>query len=755
MMPGTAGNPLPGQTPPVQALSPAQQVSAQLGPDYINVRPMGEGGMGALFCAYRRGLGVDVVIKRVKQKYLGLVDQRAEADILKRLKHRYLPRIYDVVQGSDGCLYTVMDLIPGQNLSQFVRQNGPVGQKAAHRWACQLCEVVAYLHEQKPPIIHCDIKPSNLMVTPGGDICLIDFNTSLIFADGILAKGATPGFAAPEQYTHPQAQPAPPPPPVPGGQGTGLPPTVQLNTEVVSGGIVTPAQPGSRTGSQALRAGSLRSSSAAVSVRAGGYGSISKCTDVYGIGATLYYLVTGHPPERALDPLTPLSSYQPRISATFAGIIQRAMQKDQAQRFPDAASMLRALQDVDRLDDRYRRCHLARTVTRWVFALLFCASTACAALGVVQLYQGRQNTYLTLLSQSQTLAEQGDYATAAGLLEQAIEMSPDRADAYLQLAVQLYRQAQYRQALDLLDNAVGAGTLDPGQMPADQAGDFYYIRANCLYELEEYPDAVQAYKQALDCRQDNDAYFRGLALAQARSGDLTAAQQTLETLRQRGAASVDCETVSAEIHAAQGQYDQALAEYRAVLEQTDDPQTLSRVYLSAAQICRQQGDLDGGIQLLRQAVDRLGSAGSLHAEMLAQLLSEKAQADPAGSDACYREAESCLQTVLDQGQGNILTALNLAVIQQNLGEFEQAEQTLLPLCQQYPTDYRPYMRLAFLYADWQAQLPVEARDYSRVQQYAAQADQYYQQAVANGASDLEMTRLDGLLEQLRASGWLS
>ena len=65
------------------------------------------------------------------------------------------------------------------------------------------------------------------------------------------------------------------------------------------------------------------------------------------------------------------------------------------------------------------------------------------------------------------------------------------------------------------------------------------------------------------------------------------------------------------------------------------------------------------------------------------------------------------------------------------------------------------MRLAFLYADWQAQAPVEARDYSQVQQYAAMAEEYYRQAEANGATDMEMTRLDTLMEQLEAGGWLN
>lgn len=737
------------------------EIGKQLGPEYVDIRPMGEGGMGTLFQAHRLGLDVDVVIKRVKQKYVGKLDQRAEANILKRLKHSYLPRIYDIIQGSDGYVYTVMDLIPGRDMNQYVKRSGPVNQRTAHRWACQLCEVVAYLHSQNPAIIHRDIKPSNVMITPEGNICLIDFNTSLTYENNRLVNALTHGFAAPEQYL-PRPAAAPSAQDLP---ATEILPTEIIPTEILPTEIIpTESPPQTAASSAALRSSSGknessadygRSSQAALSTRAGGYGGISKCTDVYGIGATLYFLVSGRIPEKALDPVTPLSSLSLPLSTTFVSIIERAMEKNPARRFPDAAHMLAALRDVDLLDARYQHFHLARVVTRTVFSLLFCASALCAGYGALRLYQGRQNNYLNLITQSQSLSDQGDLQGALTLLQQAIQMSPDQADAYLQMGVEFYRQGQYQQALDLLDNAAAAGNLSPESLPDNQAGDFYYIRANCLYELGDYAGAVDQYRQALAHRQDNNAYYRGLAMAQARSGDLDAAQQTLATLQERGAASVDCTVVSAEIHAAQGQYSQALEEYRAVLQQTEDQQTLSRVYLSAAQAARQMGDLDGSIDLLRGAAQRLGTAATLHTEMLAEVLSEKAQADPAGSQACYQEAEDCLETVIDRGQGTELTSLNLAVIQQNLGEFERAEQTLLPLCQQYSTDYRPYMRLAFLYADWQAQAPVGARDYSQVQQYADLAEEYYQQAEANGATDMEMTRLNTLMEQLEAGGWLN
>ena len=61
-----------------------------VGSGYSRMRPLDEGGMGTLYWAHKDSLDIDVVIKRVKQKFRGRMDERAEANILKNLKHKYL-----------------------------------------------------------------------------------------------------------------------------------------------------------------------------------------------------------------------------------------------------------------------------------------------------------------------------------------------------------------------------------------------------------------------------------------------------------------------------------------------------------------------------------------------------------------------------------------------------------------------------------------------------------------------------------------
>ena len=314
------------------------QWAADLGSGYSSIRPLGEGGMGTLYRAHKDSLDVDVVIKRVKQKFKGRMDERAEANILKTLKHKYLPRIYDVIESPSGYVYTIMDMIPGENMQNYVKTHGPVSQKLAYRWACQLCEVIAYLHSQVPPILHCDIKPSNIMITPNEDICVIDFNTSLVFSKGVLAIGATPGYAAPEQYTRP-------------GASSDTIETVPLEETMPLRGYKDAfAYQNVRSNKDPSGRGVSNSVTTAQATNAGGYGTISKRTDVYGIGATLYYAITGQQPGHSLKDVRPITSYKLKFSRSFLLIIARAMKKRQEERFCDAQEMLRALQDIHAID---------------------------------------------------------------------------------------------------------------------------------------------------------------------------------------------------------------------------------------------------------------------------------------------------------------------------------------------------------------------------------------------------------------------
>ena len=186
---------------------------------YVIVGQAGKGGMGAVYQAVdTRDTHRRVAIKEMSQGHLsdaGLAEATAqfqrEAALLGRLSHPNLPHIYNAFN-ERGRSYLVMDFIDGKTLLQLLKESGfrplPVAQVLGY--ALQLCDVLAYLHQQHPPIIFRDLKPTNVMVTANGHVFLIDFGIARIFKEGQEQDTAllgSPGYAAPEQHGSAQTNP--------------------------------------------------------------------------------------------------------------------------------------------------------------------------------------------------------------------------------------------------------------------------------------------------------------------------------------------------------------------------------------------------------------------------------------------------------------------------------------------------------------------------------------------------------------------
>ncbi|WP_069806075.1 serine/threonine-protein kinase [Thermogemmatispora onikobensis] len=200
--------------------APLATVGALLLGRYHLIRELGQGGMGTVFLAEDRRLGARAVAVKCLYKHRLNTQERAEAErafqqeaeLLARLHHPSLPAIHDYWSEPEAS-YLVMDYIEGETLEVIQQRAGqrPLPLVQVLGWGQQLCEVLAYLHEQQPPIIFRDLKPANVMLRRSdGRLLLIDFGIARHFKPGqahdTVAFGS-PGFAAPEQYGKEQTTP--------------------------------------------------------------------------------------------------------------------------------------------------------------------------------------------------------------------------------------------------------------------------------------------------------------------------------------------------------------------------------------------------------------------------------------------------------------------------------------------------------------------------------------------------------------------
>ncbi len=172
---------------------------------YRIVDILGQGGMGSVYRAIDENLGLEVAVK----DNLFTTDEyarqfRREALILAGLRHPNLPRVTDhfIIHGQGQ--YLVMDFIEGEDLRERMERIGVLPDEDVITIGSAVCEALAYLASRKPPIIHRDIKPGNVKITPQGHIFLVDFGLAKTLDSSqettTGARAMTPGYSPPEQY---------------------------------------------------------------------------------------------------------------------------------------------------------------------------------------------------------------------------------------------------------------------------------------------------------------------------------------------------------------------------------------------------------------------------------------------------------------------------------------------------------------------------------------------------------------------------
>lgn len=349
---------------------------------YEIIDKIGSGGGGVVYLANHTRLNKKVVLKADKRKLSTRPEiLRREVDALKNLNHTYIPQVYDFfVEGET--VYTVMDYIEGESLDKPLKRGETFSQAQVIRWACELLEALCYLHSPThgtPPrgIVHSDIKPANIMRTPRGDICLIDFNIALALGEENVI-GRSPGYSSPEHY------------------GLDFSSDTSMTSEKTE---------------------VMEDVNATVPMSRSEYSSSSKKTvipdsrsDIYSLGATLYHLLSGVRPANSAKEVIPLSDKE--FSPLIVKIISKAMNPNPDLRYQTAEEMLYDFTHLRENDSRtkaYKRICISAGVVL----------TVVLASGAFMSFTGLKRMEMT--QKSLTFAEYSQNSLEAGDSDAAVE----------------------------------------------------------------------------------------------------------------------------------------------------------------------------------------------------------------------------------------------------------------------------------------------------------------------------------------------
>jgi len=269
-----------------------------VGDRYRVVKLLGQGGMGAVYRAWDMRLNRPVAIKEMipqsdlDASMLAQLRQQfqQEAQVLATLTHSNLVRVTDYFS-SGSHEYLVMDFVAGESLAGRIQREGAQPETQVLAWAKQLLDALSYCHERG--VIHRDIKPQNIIITPDERAMLVDFGLVKLWdphnprTQTVMRGAGTPEYAPPEQYDM-------------------------------------------------------------------GLGHTNPRSDIYGLGATLYHTLTGQVPPTATQRMASPASFAPprRVNATISpaieAVVLKALEITMEQRYQSAGEMKQALEVASR-----------------------------------------------------------------------------------------------------------------------------------------------------------------------------------------------------------------------------------------------------------------------------------------------------------------------------------------------------------------------------------------------------------------------
>lgn len=436
------------------------EIGSLLDGKYKILNKIGQGGMSVVYLAMNEKANKQWAIKEMrkeKNKNYEIMKQSliTETNLLKELKHPYLPSIADIIENDD-TIIIVMDYVEGRPLSDILSEEGVIEEDKVADYAIQLCDVLDYLHSQNPPIIYRDLKPANIMLRPDGKITLIDFGTARKYNYDSVSDTTclgTIGYAAPEQFA-----------------------------------------------GETLRQTDAR-------------------TDIYNLGATMYHLLTGVNPSEPPYELYPIRRWDESLSNGLEKIILRATRKDPDKRFNDCKEMSYALQHFRDLDDSYiatqkKKIYLfaVSLILSFTFFSMAIVVNGMERREISKVY----NNYLSeaALKIASAGSENVVDSDILKLFRDAINISPNSTEAYIRMLDYYCDLGQTRNGLMAISAMIASGTGDLGNNDdlMMRMGQIYFLGNSKDTEFDiDYGTAARYFDKVNIKKYPQAKYYSSLA----------------------------------------------------------------------------------------------------------------------------------------------------------------------------------------------------------------------------------------------------
>lgn len=681
---------------------------------YKVIGKIGSGSGGTVYKAIHLRLNKEVVIKEIRKGNSEVLSDRTEVDVLKGIKHSYLPQVYDFIEDDSGA-YTVMDHINGSDVQKLVKSGVIFSERRVLSCAKKLCEAVIYLHSLKPAVIHSDIKPANIMIGENDDICLIDFNVSRLFdKNDTSALGGTPGYAAPEQLGIPYSDIA------------------AFRNGNYQGRVLT-----ERIGTEKCMA--------------------DERTDIFGIGASLYYMITGVMPSVSYCS-EPIAALRSGVSEGLDHIIMKAMHPIPSRRYRSVSEMLKAIHNIAKIDKRYRMYSVQRAAVTGCAALMLLVGADLSRNGYMRLNEEKENKYYTLIEETQAAIELKEYDKAEEKIALASGLYPDRLKPYYDRLFIMHEKEEYERCIVYPDTVLSTSILGDDHNGDILKSNFYALAADSAFEEERYKEAADLFNRALYHYDQNADCYRDAAIAMARTGDVKAAEEILKKAAAASVSNDQLTLMSGEIFWANGAYDAAFGALSDAAANATSPYLRFRALLA----CYNMSNSDDAIfadkerrtaKLLSKYRGRIADEYAVpFMEMLAYQYNRCAAV--LEDERYYPEALECYESLEKGNSLNYTSRKNYISVCEKVKDYKKCLALLSDMESENDKDYWVHMERSYILY-YIEQEKTDGRNFSEAYNSYTKAQELYSERVnSTGISDPNMDTLRSFMTMIKENGML-
>jgi WD40 repeat protein/serine/threonine protein kinase len=432
---------------------------------YIEAEEFARGGLGRISRTYDKRLGRYIALKEILLNDSDEVEIRflQEAQITARLEHPSIVPVYDLGRWRGGGVYFAMKLVNGRSLDKVVNQNSQKktlpDRIALLPHAIDACEAMAYAHQQR--IIHRDLKPQNILVGAFGETVVIDW--------GIAKEVGTP--------------------------------------EEKRSGILQ----GASGGADMTQAGAILGTPTYMAPEQARGEAVDERTDVYALGAILYYILCGKSPysgERRknsaailgalLDgPPVPLETREPNTPKELLAIVQKAMAREPKDRYPSAKELAADIKKFQtgqivgayqytfaEIVKRFIRKNLIAVVVSSVLAFLLLVGGVFSYISISRSNKSERQARLLAEAETQEKTKRS-FALMLGLLRQSVERDPTLAISYAKELLQNENFLDWRRVRTLAADAISRGLPMALGAPWSKGGQGHTLS---IVDIDTSPD---------------------------------------------------------------------------------------------------------------------------------------------------------------------------------------------------------------------------------------------------------------------------